>query len=155
MRKALSRFRAGFRFRAQPPMVSADYGPCAERPEECRSMLSPNQPHWPQEHMVGWYDIRKLGKTAVDVSTSTVLGTRTDFRLLEALETHQEIFRYEAQPEIWIDYLADVGDGWNPTYTVATLLARDSLHASVSNHPGHRYETTRGQLLIMGGDEVY
>ena len=28
---------------------------------------------------------------------------------------------------MWLDYVADVGDGWNSTYTVARLLATEEL----------------------------
>ncbi|MBI3304571.1 MAG: metallophosphoesterase [Deltaproteobacteria bacterium] len=105
--------------------------------------------------MVGWYDIRKLGKTAVDVAISAILGMRADYRLLEALEAEQPVFPYDNQRDIWIDYVADTGDGWNPTYSVATLLARTSLEASSCHHTGQSHLTQRGQILVMGGDEVY
>lgn len=117
---------------------------------------------WPRESMVGWYDPRKLSQTAVDVAISAVLGTRADYRLLEALGDEQQIFRYDeealpdnARRDIWIDYVADVGDGWNPTYAVACLLARPFLDIPSSEHSGKDHRTPRGQLLIMGGDSVY
>jgi hypothetical protein len=117
---------------------------------------------WPQEGMVGWYDPRKLGETAVDVAVSTVLGVRADYRLLEALGGDQQIFRYDeeappsqAQRDIWIDYVADVGDGWNPTYAVACLLARPFLEIPSAEPPGEPARLPRGRILIMGGDAVY
>ncbi|MCA1822632.1 MAG: hypothetical protein LC644_13115, partial [Pseudonocardia sp.] len=51
-----------------------------------------------------------------------------------------------------MDYVADVGDGWNSTYTVARLLATDQLKL---DWDGETYATARGQILVMGGDQVY
>lgn len=50
--------------------------------------------------------------------------------------------------ELWLDFTADLGDGFDATYTVASLLAQDSL--SVEGH-----ELPRGRVLVLGGDEVY
>jgi len=63
---------------------------------------------------------------------------------------HDDFRSVEATPreEIWIDYVADVGDGWNSTYAVAYNLAQPTLSAGGD-------ETPRGELLIFGGDQVY
>lgn len=50
--------------------------------------------------------------------------------------------------ELWLDYVADIGDGFNATYSVAYLLAQPSL--TVDGH-----ELPRGDLLVLGGDLVY
>ncbi len=49
---------------------------------------------------------------------------------------------------LWLDFTADLGDGFDATYTVATLLAEKSLLVD-----GH--ELRRGKVLVLGGDEVY
>ena len=49
---------------------------------------------------------------------------------------------------IWIDYVADLGDGFDATYAIASLLAQETLTIGGQ-------VTRRGQILIMGGDEVY
>src|SRR5438046_1190192 len=102
--------------------------------------------------MVGWYDPTQLARTAVEVFLSTVFGRHADHRLQEALAAPDgDIFDYsrcaDSQP-FWLDYVADVGDGWNSTYAVAYHLAQPNLRVS-----GH--ETRRGSVLIFGGDEVY
>src|SRR5690625_1429908 len=49
--------------------------------------------------------------------------------------------------DVWIDYAADVGDGFDSTYAVAHSIAVGPL-------PGG--ETTgHGELLVLGGDEAY
>ncbi|WP_354512393.1 hypothetical protein [Paenarthrobacter sp. 4246] len=53
-----------------------------------------------------------------------------------------------AATEMWLDFTADLGDGFDATYTVASLLAQDTL--TVDGH-----ELPRGRVLVLGGDEVY
>ncbi|WP_223936391.1 hypothetical protein [Arthrobacter sp. StoSoilB5] len=50
--------------------------------------------------------------------------------------------------ELWLDFTADLGDGFDATYSVALLLAQDKL--TVDGH-----ELPRGRVLVLGGDEVY
>ncbi|MDQ2675332.1 MAG: metallophosphoesterase, partial [Actinomycetota bacterium] len=50
---------------------------------------------------------------------------------------------------LWLDYAADLGEGFDPTYTVAWLLSRNTLELE----PGT--VTRRGRALVLGGDQVY
>ncbi|MEV4319508.1 metallophosphoesterase [Actinocrispum sp. NPDC049592] len=50
--------------------------------------------------------------------------------------------------ELWFDFVADVGDGFNATFSIASLLAAPELRLDEKTLP-------RGRILIMGGDEVY
>lgn len=50
--------------------------------------------------------------------------------------------------ELWLDFTADLGDGFDATYTVASLLAQESLTIGGNELP-------RGRILVLGGDEVY
>ncbi|WP_437986115.1 metallophosphoesterase [Sorangium sp. So ce117] len=103
--------------------------------------------------MTCWYSPFQLARSALDMTVSRLMGARGDFRLLEAIAGPQPPFDYAVRSgvmrdELWIDYVADTGDGFNPTYAIATLLARPVLSL------GGR-ETRRGEVLIMGGDQVY
>ena len=49
---------------------------------------------------------------------------------------------------LWLDYVADLGDGFDATYSVAYLLAQREIDVE-----GHRLP--RGDVLLMGGDQVY
>ncbi|MGH7165727.1 MAG: hypothetical protein ACREIS_09425 [Nitrospiraceae bacterium] len=122
--------------------------------------------------MTGWYDPGQLLQTAVDVFTSTIFGRHADHRFLEALSASSSDETYydytchvkhvhgswvadPARPrqEVWIDYVADLGDGWDSTYSVAYHLARPRL--TLTSSKGGSLNTERGSLLIFGGDEVY
>ena len=50
---------------------------------------------------------------------------------------------------IWIDYVADLGDGFNSTYAIAYLLGQKFIEVKGAG------TLPRGQALIMGGDQVY
>lgn len=108
-----------------------------------------SDPHPP---MVGWFDPGQLLRSGTQVLISALLGTRADYRVLESFGGPQPVFDYSTGEEIWIDYVADLGDGWNPTYAIASLLARPRLSIRTDN--GH-HVTERGRLMIMGGDQVY
>jgi hypothetical protein len=104
--------------------------------------------------MVSWYNPRNLARTGLDALISTVLAQRSDPRPLEALAAapagpvdYRQSGGAERR-EMWFDYVADVGDGWNPTFAIASCLARDTLQLGPDG-------TRRGEILIFGGDEVY
>ena len=111
-----------------------------------------------QMPMVRWYDPLQLIRTGIDVAASTLFGRHSDFRLLEALaaspirvdEDHGNVAAGES---LWIDYVADVGDGWNSTYAIACALAQPAL--TLRDDRGNSHETKRGSILVFGGDEVY
>jgi hypothetical protein len=110
--------------------------------------------------MVNWYDPGQLLKTALKVAVSTIFGRHADYRLLEALgRGPATIYDYtkredgQTRDEIWIDYVADTGDGWDSTYAVAYYATRAQLAAQAPD--GTEHQTERGQILIFGGDEVY
>lgn len=129
--------------------------------------VTPPPPPEKRRPMVGWFDPGPLVATGVDVLISTLFGRHSDYRLVEALAAggSEEIFDYtrekglspEGTPapreEIWIDYIADTGDGWNSTYAVAYWSTRPTLTLRTSF--GAAQETRSGDILIFGGDQVY
>jgi hypothetical protein len=130
-------------------------------------------PKSPLPKMVGWYDPRQLIRTGIDVAISTIFGRNSDFRLLEALasreiedyydhsvecdvigldDTPQVVETDRQLSEVWLDYIADVGDGWDSTYCAAYNIAQD---LELTSPDAKTYKTQRGSVLIFGGDEVY
>lgn len=101
--------------------------------------------------MVRWFDPHQLIDTAVRVLLSGMFSSYADNREQQAREP-AEVPDRSGQPELWLDYVADLGDGWNSTYTVATLLATEALDIAWD---GETVPTERGQLLVFGGDAVY
>ena len=105
--------------------------------------------------MVGWYDPRVLAHSAYLVAIANIFGRHSDTRLIEALATQpQNEFDYsQASGDFWLDYAADIGDGWNSTYAIADALATPELSLATSD--GAPVQTRAGQVLVFGGDEVY
>src|SRR5688500_5549587 len=123
-----------------------------------------NKENYEKAKMVGWYDPTQLLKTGKKTVISTIIGENADPRLVNAAAPDENYFDYSKElkfsgsgefedsgddrKEIWIDYVSDLGDGWNSTYSVAYSAARQLIETS-----GKTLE--RGEILIFGGDEVY
>jgi hypothetical protein len=113
-----------------------------------------------QKPMIRWLSPKELTHTAVRVFLSSVFGAYSDKREIQAALGENTPVSYERcartnepRNELWFDFVADLGDGFGPTYAVASLLARPTLDVGVPR--GIRRRTERGRLLIMGGDQVY
>lgn len=120
---------------------------CPPRP----SSPDPSELGFERRPMVRWLDPHQLFDTAIRVLLSGLLGTYADPRQLQALTPIETLDRSEV-PDLWLDYVADLGDGWDSTYTVARLLAADQLELEWN---GEAVVTERGTVLVMGGDQVY
>jgi hypothetical protein len=115
-------------------------------------MADANRPR--QRSMVGWYDPRVLAHTAYQVTIANIFGRHSDSRLIEALANQpQTEFDYSVvEGDFWLDYTADLGDGWNSTYAIADAIATPDL---TLDHRGTPERTRAGRVLVFGGDEVY
>ncbi|MFH0957530.1 MAG: hypothetical protein V1897_02400 [Pseudomonadota bacterium] len=105
--------------------------------------------------MVSWLSPKQLALTAVNVAISAALGTRADMRMMQAQMEGPHFIDYEfcnPEDDFWFDYMADTGDGWEPTLSMASLLTQESLTTESS---GTKYVLPRGKFLVLGGDEVY
>jgi hypothetical protein len=111
----------------------------------------------PRRHMVSWLDPRLLALTAYQAGVSAVFGKWADARRVGALEAPRQGVEIgpadgRAGPEVWVDFVADPGDAFDPTFAVAVALAQRTLDPLVD---GVRTTLQRGDALVMGGDEVY
>ncbi len=96
---------------------------------------------------VKWYNPVQLMKTAVKVLVSSIFGTFADRREFQTNGPNAPFF-HRNKDELWIDYIADTGDGFHATYSMAYLLAQEQLVVDGKVLP-------RGDILILGGDQVY
>lgn len=120
--------------------------------------------------MVDWFEPAQLLDTAVKTLLAMIVGQRSDQRIVQALASRRPdyydyTFRYRegrhgpfvdrtrTRDEIWIDYLADTGDGWNSTYAVAYAVSQPSLEVRAAD--GSALSLPRADVLVFGGDEVY
>lgn len=111
--------------------------------------------------MAHWFNPILLFKLLINVVLSSTFGSYADRRLMiAALDTTdvsklrdrataaRDALPKDQEGAIWIDFVADLGDGFDSTYAVASLLAQKELKVGDVTLP-------RGQALFMGGDEVY
>ncbi|WFT97000.1 metallophosphoesterase [Bradyrhizobium barranii] len=111
--------------------------------------------------MAHWFSPSLLLALLNNVILSSIFGRYADRRLtiaaLDTVTVEEHLKRATALKTkltsehggvVWFDFVADLGDGFDSTYAVATLLGRKEL--TIAGHT-----LPRGQILIMGGDEVY
>jgi hypothetical protein len=114
------------------------------RPPDLNSLKFERKP------MVRWLDPAVLADAGLRVVLSSLFGAYADKRETQAT-TEEPIHDYRrAEDPFWLDFVADLGDGFDSTYAMACLLAADKLAPS-----GGDGELPRGSVLVMGGDEVY
>jgi hypothetical protein len=109
--------------------------------------LSPEELRFIPQRPVRWMSPRTLAETAARFGLARLLGGYLDKRELFGSRP-QEVFAHDAGEELWLDYVADIGDGFDSTYSIAYLTAQKELEVGGERLP-------RGSVLIMGGDEVY
>ncbi|MCB1474827.1 MAG: metallophosphoesterase [Rhodobiaceae bacterium] len=110
--------------------------------------------------MVRWFDISVLFKIIKPVIISAIFGKYADRRLVHAALDRPDENEMSARADIranfvpdedgavWFDYAADTGDGFSSTYSIALSLAAPTLSIDGKT-------TRRGDLLVLGGDQVY
>lgn len=111
--------------------------------------MSPGEIGFTPREPVPWLNPGLLAGTAGRVVLAHLFGGYLDKRELQAV-LPSTIDDHSDAGEIWIDYTADVGDGFDATYTVASLLARPSLTFADADD-----ELPRADVLVLGGDQVY
>ena len=122
-----------------------------------------------QPSMTNWYDPRQLSATGMKALVSGTFASFADKREWQAVFDHEKkpidcsLDPSGEQPlkEIWFDFVADTGDGFNSTYTVADLVAQILDVKLNPDYTGERkteltdWNLPAGQLLLLGGDQVY
>ena len=109
---------------------------------------------------VRWLSPVELWRTAVKVGLSSVFADYTDRREVQAALPSAPIrVSPDTDGGVWLDFVADIGDGFDPTFTVACLIAAPRLDVAgpttgTPPEPARR-SLPRGSLLVLGGDEVY
>lgn len=113
--------------------------------------------------MVHWFNPTVLLQTAKRVIDSTQFAQYADRRLVhaaldeptkrwtllkECVGGKKGVCRRRKNAEIWLDYVADLGDGFDSTYAIAYLIGQQRIEVG-----GH--DLPRADCLVMGGDEVY
>jgi hypothetical protein len=108
---------------------------------------------------VRWFHPQILLEAGQRVLLSAAFGDFLDKRELQQ-SVPQGVLRHAGRSEegepLWFDFVADTGDGFDATYSVAWLTSQPELAVDPAGTgaalPG---ALPRGSLLVLGGDEVY
>jgi hypothetical protein len=114
--------------------------------------------------MVRWYSPAHLVSTGWRSIVSEIFGQYADQRIMQAtidgfapeiMKTVVGRYNYSDLRQlgdgntVWVDYVADLGDGFDSTYAIASLISQPQIDLEgVGPLPA-------AKLLIMGGDQVY
>jgi len=116
--------------------------------------------------MVRWYNPPLLLQAAIRAVVTTAIGSISDNREVHAARNPQRggsdfgVYDFantqkggtaesgDGDEGFWFDYVADTGDGWEPTFAIAEALMAPAIDLNSQRLP-------RGDILIMGGDQVY
>jgi hypothetical protein len=97
---------------------------------------------------VPWLAPLLLLSTGLRTLLAILFGAYLDKRELQNALSGDTFEQPGTDGELWLDYVADLGDGFHATYSVAYLLAQPQIEVGGLTLP-------RGQVLLMGGDQVY
>jgi hypothetical protein len=121
----------------------------AERPQMPRPRsMEPQDLGFTPQRPVAWLAPLLLLSTGLRTLLATLFGAYLDKRELQNSLSGDSFEQGGTDGELWLDYVADLGDGFHATYSVAYLLAQPRLEVGGRTLP-------RGQILLMGGDQVY
>ncbi|GAB3964792.1 metallophosphoesterase [Plantactinospora veratri] len=110
--------------------------------------LDPRELGFTPQRPVPWLAPLLLVSTGLRTLLAALFGAYLDKRELQNSLPGTVTRQIGPDGDLWLDFVADLGDGFNATYSVAYLLTRPELEVD-----GHRLP--RGQMLLMGGDQVY
>ncbi|WP_163568613.1 metallophosphoesterase family protein [Fodinicola feengrottensis] len=103
---------------------------------------------------VSWADPIVLAKSGFAAGVTALMRGYSDRRVTQAAlfppadDWDTPPVEPAGDDPYWLDFAADIGDGFDATYAVAYALAEPTLPLAGQDCP-------RGQLLVLGGDEVY
>ncbi|GGQ70311.1 metallophosphoesterase [Couchioplanes azureus] len=110
--------------------------------------MDPRQLGFTPQRPVGWLAPLLLLNTGLRTLMAILFGAYLDKRELQNALPGECFEQPGTDGELWLDYVSDLGDGFDATYSVAYLLAQPGLEIDGRTLP-------RGQMLVMGGDQVY
>jgi Formate hydrogenlyase subunit 3/Multisubunit Na+/H+ antiporter, MnhD subunit len=99
---------------------------------------------------VQWLSPGELARTGLQVAMAEGIGAYLDKREQQILFSDEAFREDEGRDELWLDYVADTGDGFHATYAVAYSLGQESLTVEGVDRP-----LPRANVLVFGGDQVY
>ena len=148
--------------------LSGSTGSGTGTPAEEAKPATPWRPVKAKALPVRWLSPTELVRTGLIVLQGTIFARYADKReSMGSVPGHAFNLekRFGEESDVWVDYVADIGDGFDATYAVACSIT--GAHRTViPPSPGslkplggctctQQHPATGDRLLVMGGDEVY
>jgi hypothetical protein len=111
------------------------------------SSLEPEELGFRRRPPVRWLGPVLLAASGARVALAEQFGAYLDKRELQ-YPFEKRLHDHGNADEFWFDFVADTGDGFDATYSVAYLLGQPVLDVDGLRLP-------RGEALVMGGDQAY
>jgi hypothetical protein len=120
--------------------------------------------NYKKARMTNWFQPSMLLNVALKSVISGTFGNYADRRELQAALSSKDedadlgLLRQRlitGKKEIWVDFICDTGDGFNSTFSVAKKAAQKDLILQTEDGKTAPVRTSRGDVLVLGGDEVY
>lgn len=127
--------------------MESEPAPRVQRPRP--TDMSEEQLGFRPQRAVRWLQPGVLVSTGAQSVMAEIFGSFADKRELQGT-LPARVHRHDRGEELWFDFVADLGDGFDATYSVASLIAASELRPKGATEP-----LPRGRILVMGGDEVY
>ena len=124
--------------------MESEPAPRVERPRP--TDMSEEQLGFRRQDAVRWLQPGVLVSTGVQSVMAEIFGSFADKRELQGT-LPSRVHRHDDGDELWFDFVADLGDGFDATYSIASLLAASELQPAGAAEP-----LPRGRILVMGGD---
>jgi len=114
--------------------------------------------------MTNWFQPSMLLNVALKSVISGTFGNYADRRELQAALSNKEEDEapqrlrerlVTGKKDIWVDFICDTGDGFDSTFSVARKAAQKELTLQTEDLDANKITTCRGEVLVLGGDEVY
>ena len=119
-------------------------------PPERPQRFTPRELRFTPQPATRWFSPGVLTTSGLHVGLTSAFGSFLDKRELQSSKACEPDLRYAGRDEVWLDYVADTGDGFAATATVACQVAKPALRVD-----GVDRALPRGDILVFGGDEVY
>jgi hypothetical protein len=101
-----------------------------------------------QQGMIKWLEPTVLLAAAKEVAASKLFAEFADKREFEGGLPARWFDCSKLDGDgIWVDYVSDTGDGFEPTFAIASLAGHEV--------PFEGENLPRGRILVLGGDQVY
>jgi hypothetical protein len=114
-----------------------------------------------QRPAVRWFSPGVLARSGIKVVLAGAFGDYLDKRELQTAFSAGLTLDARTDRELWFDFVADSGDGFDATYTVAWAVSQGELTVPATTSDDREQSAAeqltlpRGRIMIFGGDEVY